>query len=122
MTGRSFLAAAATVLLTTGTALAAGPFDGSWQGSGSGEGGVACHDQNFTMSVANGAVTGLLLRERTSNQIPIQGTVADDGSFAGEIVGATGRLPMRGKFAGNSFTGGYKFRDCTYHITLQKSP
>jgi len=106
--------------LWAGGALAAGPFDGNWQGSGSGEGGIACHDQNFTMPVRTGSVSGLLLGGRTSNQIPIQGSVAADGAFAGEIVGQTGKLPIHGKFAGGAFTGGYKFRDCEYHITMHK--
>ncbi len=121
MSGRSAIGAAALILLaTTMTAVAAGPFDGSWQGTG-GADGVGCHDQDFTMTVANGAVDGVLARQRTSNQFPIKGTVSADGGFSGQIIGGSGTLPIRGRFTADGFTGGYKYKDCEYHITLKKA-
>ena len=120
MNRRSGIALAVIAVLLTAVAQAAGPFDGNWKGTG-GADGVGCHDQDFTMTVTNGSVTGVLARQRTSNTYPIEGTVGADGGFAGAIVGQSGKLPLRGRFTGNGFTGGYKYKDCDYHITLQKA-
>lgn len=114
------VALVAFLVLAVGAARAAGPFDGDWKGSGSADG-IGCHDNDFTLTVTNGTVTGVLARQRTSNTFPIQGTVAADGAFAGRIIGETGTLPMRGKFTGTSFAGGFHFKDCDYHITMQKA-
>lgn len=122
MFGRMVIASTAFLVISFATAFGAGPFDGNWQGTSTVPGdSYGCHDQNVTMTVANGAVTGLLMRERSSNQLPITGTVAADGAFNGEIVGQTGTMALRGKFAANSFDGGFKFRNCQYRVTLQKA-
>lgn len=117
MSGRTAIAATAFFVMTAGTALAAGPDDGTWEGQCSSEG--RCRG-DMQMTVTDSQSTGTY--SSVAYEVPVKGSIAADGTFDGILTGKTVNMTLRGKFAGNSFTGGYKFRDFTYHITLQKAP
>ena len=86
---------------------AAGPFDGSWQGSvrsasASGRGEVPCAPFQGTMAmvIQNGTVTsGHAVTPKGTP--PVQGTVADDGTF----TGTSANYALTGKFTGDTFAG-----------------
>jgi len=96
---RALFTAFLVVLLSGGTALAAGPFDGSYKG---GAPSVCRLGQTIVvLTVANGRVSGT--SAWSNGKVAVEGRVAADGSFHGTIGGER----FEGKFEGNSFTASY---------------
>ena|SRR5579863_1079058 len=84
--------------------LAAGPYDGTWQGSSAAQRGY-CQGA-FTLTIVDGKVTGTRQSATITNKIV--GTVDPDGTFHGTVSG----LPVTGKFNQNSFSGSYTYQPC----------
>jgi len=84
--------------------LAAGPYDGTWQGSSAANRGYC--QGNFTLTIVDGKVTGTRTGAQITNHIV--GKVAPDGTFTGTL----GNIPMTGKFDQNSFSGSYMYQPC----------
>jgi len=84
--------------------LAAGPYDGTWQGSSSAMRGYC--QGNFTLTIVNNKVSGTRTASQVTNKIV--GTVAPDGTFTGTLS----NIPMTGKFDQNSFSGSFMYQPC----------
>jgi hypothetical protein len=104
-----------------GIARAAGPYDGNWTGEASGAtalgGRAGACTAPVTATVDNNILKGSLNWGRFT-PTPFSGTIALDGSFKSQNGGITG------KFAGNSFQGGFSVPggSCNpYRLTLTRS-
>ena len=115
--------ATVALALSIAAASAAGSYDGTWHGATTVRWGVGCSIMTSTTLVVRGAqVEG----EETippdsflpAGKFPIRGTIGADGAFEGDI----GEWPLRGKFAGDSFEGGYEFGQCTMIMRLKRTP
>jgi len=85
----------------TGTAVAAGPYDGQWNGHMSWDvhKGGGCTTADFPVTVADNKAAGEV--KGRLGIYPLTGTVAQDGSFKGTL----GKAPVTGKFTADSFAG-----------------
>ena len=116
------LALALAAALLPVTAVAAGPYDGSWRGASTGTLGGGCSVTTVAgLTVEGGRATGEDVIPDGSfmpaGRFAISGTVAADGAFAGRV----GDWDASGKFSGNSFTGDYEFGACTMIMRLRRA-
>jgi len=93
-----FAALSLASLTVIGAAIAAGPYDGQWNGHLF-YNQTKCPKGDFPVTIANNQVSGEWKGIRGT--YPISGTVAPDGNFKGSI----GKAPVTGKFAGDNFEG-----------------
>jgi hypothetical protein len=103
--------------LCSAAALAAGPFDGTWQGEVPGMG-RQCPANTVTATVVDGKLTGTYDAARFT--FHIGGTVRPDGTL---VKGVMGTDPLAGKFTGNEFTGTYTSKGCSSprQVTLHRA-
>jgi hypothetical protein len=90
--------------------LAAGPYDGTWQGSAAGKRGYCQGD--VTLTIMNNKVNGLAKFPHVTTKIV--GTAGPDGTFNGTL----GTIPMTGKFDHDSFSGSYMYQDCGGFVSV----
>lgn len=114
--------AALALALSATVANAAGGYDGRWRGASTVRWGVGCSITTSTTFVVRGTqVEGAETIPPESflpaGQFAIRGIIAADGAFKGDI----GEWPLRGKFAGDSFTGDYEFGQCTMIMRLRRA-
>ena|ERR1700688_803118 len=95
---RVFGAIAFAGLMTVGSAMAAGPYDGQWNAHAS-FGPAKCGTGDFPVTVADNMVSGVWKGVRGT--YPVSGKIAPDGSFSGTV----GKGALTGKFSGNNFSG-----------------
>jgi hypothetical protein len=104
------------------SALAAGPFDGSWTGEVAGVSmgrGTGCPAATLKATVTDGKLTGLFSDGKYNYQV--RGTVQPDGTLAQAFMGTN---PLSGKFTGNEFAGSYVSTGCegkTRQWTMHKT-
>ena len=91
-------------------AMAAGPYDGAWQGSVSGKHGNC--QGNVTLTIVDNKVNGSAKFAHVTPKIV--GTVGPDGTFNGTL----GAIPMTGKFDQSSFAGSYMYQDCGGFVSV----
>ena len=105
MLQRAALSIALTALSTT--VFAASPFDGVWNG-------FSCTQTAVRLTITDGTVRGRYV-DATQN-VRIEGKVADDGSFDGGWI--------KGQFAGSNFVGSFmratKGTPC--RVTAERTP
>jgi len=117
---RTVLAIALAATVGAASALAAGPFDGTWTG-GSPKGGMSgvypCPATTAKVTITNGKMTGSYSSQQYN--FPINATVAPDGT----VTGRWSAYPLTGKFSGNHFEGTYSSKECgaDRKITLDRT-
>lgn len=95
------------IALSTTSAIAAGPYDGTWVGEANGvnssgaRGGSGVCTAAISATVAGNSVKGKVAFARETR--PLNGTIGADGSFTGTV----GPLAVTGKFAGATFQGDF---------------
>jgi hypothetical protein len=99
MTGSKAIAAAFFGLLLTGTATAAGPYDGTWESQCTSEG--RCRG-DLQVTVTGNQFSGKFTA--VGYDAPVSGTIAADGTFDGSVVGKNGTGKVNGQFSPNSST------------------
>jgi hypothetical protein len=97
---RVFGAIAFAGLLTVGSAMAAGPYDGQWSAHIT-FGPPRCGTGDFPVTVADSKVAGTYKGTKGSYQF--SGTIAADGSFSGNF----GKGAVTGKFSSDKFEGSF---------------
>lgn len=97
MSGRTVIAATTFLLPMFGTALAAGPDDGTWDGQCTSEG--RCRG-DLQMTVTDGQATGTY--SSVGHEVPVNGRIAADGTFDGILTGKTMNMKLTGKFSGST--------------------
>ncbi|HUI17096.1 MAG TPA: hypothetical protein VL244_05480 [Alphaproteobacteria bacterium] len=91
---RLFGAIALAGLITVGSAMAAGPYDGQWSAR-SNYNNTHCPGGDFPVTVADNRVTGVY--KGMHGSYDLSGAIAADGSFSGSF----GRGHLSGKFSGD---------------------
>ena len=91
-------------------AVAAGPFDGKWQGSAAGKHGYC--EGNVALTITDSKVNGWAKYAHVTPKIV--GTVGPDGTFNGTL----GTIPMTGKFDHDSFSGSYSYQECGGFVSV----
>jgi hypothetical protein len=95
-------------------ARAAGPFDGSWKGSLGGSKRVC--DAAVVAMISDGKLDGTV--QFATGTAKLSGTVAPDGTFAGELAGTA----LSGKFAQTTFETRFVGPRCgSLTLDLQRS-
>jgi hypothetical protein len=112
---RRLVAAATCVLLLSQGSLAAGPFDGQWNGTATPNRG-RCKVANVTVTVAGKIVSGEMRLEGGTSEI--RGTVWEDGSFGATI----GFHHLTGQFRRDAFEGEFDTADCKWKMQLRRKP
>ena len=113
---RRFVAAATCVLLLLSQgSLAAGPFDGQWNGTATPNRG-RCKAAAVAVTVAGKVVSGEMRLEGGTSEI--RGTVWDDGSFGATI----GFHHLTGQFRRDAFEGEFDTPDCKWKMQLRRRP
>jgi hypothetical protein len=110
-----------TAALQFGTACAAGPYEGTWQGSSKGAHGPGCGTATAaTMVIQGDRVVGEDAISAGSampaGRFAIQGNISRDGAFSGKV----GEWGARGKFSDDAFDGDYEFGACTMLMHLNR--
>jgi hypothetical protein len=120
MIANKFLLAIAAMIISGASALAAGPYDGSWSGSavGTTSGGFNQGSCAATMAVdvKDNQLRGNIVNGRS--QQPFNGTIGPDGRFKSNGGG------VEGTFSGRSFTGRFSDQpnsNCrSWRVTMER--
>jgi hypothetical protein len=97
-------------MLLAGSAVAAGPFDGTWKGETSAVNmarNQGCPVATLNATIADGKLTGLF--SDGQNKYPFKATVQADGTLVDAFMG---RVPLTGKITGNEFVANYTSTGC----------
>ncbi|HTZ79898.1 MAG TPA: hypothetical protein VMC10_18440 [Stellaceae bacterium] len=107
------------LVLISGPAFAAGPFDGTWTGeSPPGPGRNGCPANEITAKITDGKLLGEYQVGRYT--FHIRGTVGADGKLTN---GFMANIPLEGAFSGGNFEGSYQSKECNTvrKVTLHKT-
>src|SRR5690348_1962407 len=99
-----------TILLAS-SALAAGPFDGTWKGTVTPVAlgrGVTCPEGVLTATITDGKMTGTHVSGKYT--FTFKGTVQPDGTLVQGMMANV--YPITGRFTGSEFTGSYQSTEC----------
>ena len=102
------------LLSQLGGSLAAGPYDGEWDGIAT-PSNARCNSARITMTVAGKVVIGEA-RLVAGARLDIRGTVWEDGEFGATI----GFQQLSGRFKGDAFQGAFESTDCQWKVNLER--
>jgi hypothetical protein len=109
-------------MLLAGSALAAGPFDGSWSGEVSAFNygrGTGCPAATLKATIVDGKMTGVFSDGKYTYNF--RGAIQPDGTL---VQGFMGTNPLTGKITGGEFAGSYVSTGCegkTRQWTMHKT-
>jgi hypothetical protein len=101
------------LLSQLGGSLAAGPYEGQWDGIAT-PSRARCNAARVTLMVTGKVVVGEALL--AGEKLDIRGTVWEDGSFGATI----GFQNLTGRFSGDAFEGGFQSPDCQWKVKLER--